>query len=134
MNRMLATMGLFAVLLVINGCGSDNSAELMESKDKLTKELDAVKSQLSAVVATEAATATKLDALTILANNNHEQIRAIGHDSQQSRLELDALKLKLSSYESKLATGKQAKRASGDHSSGAEAADMDDATGSTPDK
>jgi hypothetical protein len=116
MNRMITTTALLAVLIVLNGCGTDNSADLLEAKEKMIKELDSVKSQLSAVVATEAATSTKLDAVTKMANIDNELVRANGRDSRESKLELDALKRKVALLESQLAAGKQAKRGSADHS------------------
>ena len=116
MNRMNTTTALLAVLFVLNGCGTDNSADVLEAKEKMIKELDSVKSQLSAVVATEAATSTKLDAVTKIANIDNELVRANGRDSMESKLELDALKRKVALLESQLAAGKQAKRRSADHS------------------
>ncbi len=116
MNRMIATAGLLALVFVLNGCGSDSTADLMETNDKINKELDSVKSQLSTVVATETATATKLDAVRILANNDDEQLRANVRDFKRSKLELDALKLKLAYLETQLAAANQSKGASVDHS------------------
>ena len=126
MNRMIATAGLLAGLFILNGCANDPSADLIETRDKINKELDSMKSQLSAVVATQTAMAAKLDAVTILSNKNDELTRANLRDSQQSKLELDALKFKLASRESQLAAGKQAKSAAGDRS-GPVAAENDEA-------
>jgi len=116
---MITTTALLAVLIVLNGCGTDNSADLLEAKEKMIKELDSVKSQLLTVVATEAATSTKLDAVTKMANIDNELVRASGRDSRESKLELDALKRKVAVLESQLAAGKQAKSANADHSGGA---------------
>jgi hypothetical protein len=132
MNRIIKTSVLFSVLFVLNGCANDTSTDLLEAKEKLTKDLESLKSQLSAVVSTETAAGTRIDAVTTLANKDDELIRASGHEAKQMALELDALKHKVASLELQLAVATQGKRGSIDRS-GRNSAESEETLGSKAD-